>query len=205
MNRSHGWLKNSRLPSGVSDQIITGAESAIVRNRCSLRSRASPGLLPLGDVAEYQHHAFERPVPAANRRAAVVDGNILAGTRDQHGMIGQAHHLALAQHPADGALHFAARLLVDNVENPVERQAASFGLGVPGQTLRDRIHHAHRALRVGGDDGVPNAIERGAEQVAGGGRGGCRASCARRRGSARMRRRPRTPPAGSPRPGSASG
>src|SRR5438105_4836236 len=75
----------------------------------------------LGDVVEDEDDAAYAPLLVVDGGAAVVNRRLRAVARDEHCVVRESDHLALAQDLLDRVLDLAARLLVDDVEDFGER------------------------------------------------------------------------------------
>ncbi len=92
-------------------------------------------------------------------------GQLAVVLGDQHGVVGETHDGAEAEHLARRVLHRLPRRLVDDAEYRVQRVAQR--LGAPaGEGLRDRVQQRDPPLRVGHHDRVPDAGEGGAKTLA---------------------------------------
>ncbi len=103
------------------------------------------------------------PSSAADRRAAVGDRPLRAVAGDQHRVVRQAHDRALAEDPLHRVLDRRPRALVDDAEHLGQRPGRGVGLPPAGEGLGDRVQEVDAPGGVGGDDGVPDAVQRRAE------------------------------------------
>ncbi len=79
---------------------------------------------------------------------------------DQHGVVGQSLDRALGQGLHDRGDGELAGLLVDDVEDFIHREACRVRQGPAGQLLRHGIHEPHPGFGIGGDDRIPDGVER---------------------------------------------
>ena len=114
-------------------------------------------------VVKDEHHTCDRAVRRANGRGTVGNGALRAILGDQDGVVGQSDDGALAQHPADRVFAGFERALVGNAENLVQRFCTSLRLEPAGEILGDPVHLFDLPLGIRRDDGIANAVQRGAE------------------------------------------
>ena len=153
-----------RVDAGDASMLVGGEDGVTdAVERCGEALFAPPerllGAPVLRDVSEDQHRAARRPAGVADGRTAVGDGPLRAVTRDQRGVIGEPDDDALGQHPGDGILRLGARLLVDDVEDLLERASDRLLLRPTGQPFGDRVDAGDAPCCVGGEHGVADAVE----------------------------------------------
>ena len=113
-------------------------------------------------VAEHEHDAGDAPGVVEDRSRRVGDGMLDAVLRNEHRVVGEAHDAPFAQRLGDGALHLLARLLVDDVEDLLQRPSLRLGARPSGQRLRHGVEELHMPLAIRRDDGVADRLERDA-------------------------------------------
>ena len=117
----------------------------------------------LRHIAEHEHHADDTAIKVADGRGAVGDGPLRAVARNQHGVVRQTVDLAGGQHVVHGDDGGLARLLVDDIENFAHRPALRLGVRPAGEFLGDGVEPGDAPLRVGGQHGVADGLERDGE------------------------------------------
>ncbi len=78
------------------------------------------GHAPFGDVAEDKNDADHFAGAVADRRAAVVDADLIAVLRDQEGVVGEADDGAEAAHLVDGIFNERTRVFVEDGKDLVQ-------------------------------------------------------------------------------------
>lgn len=138
-------------------------------------------------IAKHQDHSEDPSGRVANRGPGVADGDLAAVARAQHGVVGQPHDHAFPQDARYGRFHRLAGLLVNDAKDFLDGSAVGFFGRPTGQTLGHRVHEIHPAMRVRGQNGVPDALEDRLETRLGLGDRG--------RGTNRFRQKPHQPAA----------
>ena len=100
------------------------------------------------------------------RRGTVVDGSLDATFRDEDRVVREPDNAAFAQRPGHWTLGRLAALLVDDPEHRVERLLERFLVRPAGQALGDGIEVGDAPFDIGGDNGIPDAAQRDAHQLA---------------------------------------
>jgi hypothetical protein len=112
-----------------------------------------------GHVPEHQHRADHAALAVADRRRRVLDDELLAVLADQQRVSAAGQRGIGLLRRAAARRDRLARLLVDDVEDPVQRLALR-GCRLPaGHLLGDRIEVADPATGVGGDHGVADRVQ----------------------------------------------
>jgi hypothetical protein len=120
----------------------------------------------LGNIAHDQHAAGHPSVAVPDRGGRVLDRPLDAVAGAQHDVVAERRHRPPGQRLAHRIRHDGARLLVDDVEDPLDRLSERVGGPPTGQPLDHAVHHRHPAFEVGRDHAVADRGERGAERVA---------------------------------------
>ena len=121
--------------------------------------------LALGHVAEHEDHPHQLAAGLADRGAAVVDLDLAAVARDQHGVVREAHDRAFAQHADGGILDRLSRVGVEDPEDLAERSTPRLGLPPGSERLGHRIHEDDVATDVGRDHRVADAAQRDTQSL----------------------------------------
>ena len=137
----------------VADAVERGGEALLALSNCFLRVPV------VGHVPEHQHRAAGHASPVSDRRAAVRDRPFGAVARDERGVIGEPDDHALGQHAADRVGCLRAGVLVDDVEDLLDRAANRLLLRPPGQPLGDGIDSRDPPVFVGGEHGIADAVK----------------------------------------------
>ncbi len=118
-----------------------------------------------GDIAENQDDADHAAGAVADRRAAVVDGDLAAVPRDENGVIGEADDGSEPAHLVYRIFDRGSRVFVEDGKDLMQR--SGFGLGLPpaGKPLGDGVHEDEIAVEVAGDHRVADAAEGGVEPL----------------------------------------
>ena len=111
-------------------------------------------------VAEHQHRADHQCIAVANRRATVGDGAFAAVARDQQRVVGHRLTAAVRQRVDDRVDDGLTALLVDDVNNIVDRPADRLRLGPAGEALGQGIQAHHQPRGIGGDHRIADRVER---------------------------------------------
>ena len=136
-----------------------GAEPLLARPNFCL------GPLLLADVPKHQHAADDFAVLSPNRGGTVVDGPLRAVLGDEDGMVRQPDHPPFPQDLADRVLDRRACMLVDDLENDLQRSSHRLVLRPAGQRLGDGVQERDPPLGVGREDRIPDAGEGDAQPL----------------------------------------
>ena len=154
---------------GVGQGIALGHGRSDFRTHCQQPhafGELGLGLPAGGDVAEDQNRAGHLPILAANRRGTIVDGSLFAVAGNQGRVVGQPHDDAFLERSQGGVLDGLAGLLVDDLEDRFQGLAKCRVVGPASQLLCNRVEERDSAHRIGGDDCITDAGQRGAEPFA---------------------------------------
>ena len=100
----------------------------------------------LGHIPEDQDHPDDLVLMVLDRRGAVGDRPLGPVAGDQGGVVGQADHDPLADHPGDRVLDRPAVAFRDDGEDVLQGLARRLVLSPPGQGPGDRVGEGRRAL-----------------------------------------------------------
>ena len=115
---------------------------------------------PLGQIAEYQHHAHRLSGAIPDGVRAARDRVLGTAAAHEQDAGGQRRRPVLAERARGRALGRRPGLLVDEAEDGREGAAAGLGRRPSGEPLRRRVHERDALGAVGHDDRVPDARER---------------------------------------------
>ena len=112
------------------------------------------------DIAKHQNDANDLPAGIANGRGAVGNMVLRAVARQQQRVIGKFNHALVRHHQLHRVGHRLARAGVDDAEDLRQRPPAGLRQRPFAEALGRRIHIGDPALRVGGDDGIADRVQR---------------------------------------------
>ena len=112
----------------------------------------------LGHIVEHHHHADRSALGILDGSGAVFNGPFGAVAGDQRGVIGQANGLPFSEHLFHRVWRRAAGLLVDDVEDLLNRPVQRLRHLPTGQLLGYRIERGDLACRIGRDHRVADAV-----------------------------------------------
>ena len=143
------------------DAVVSGFEKAAIADFRDFEQLL--GCPAVGDVMEDHHDADDAAGFIADGCGGVVDGPLRAVFGNEHGVVCQPDDCAHADGFADRALDELARLLVDNVEHFMQGLALGLLGGPAGDPFGNGIEERAAGVGIGGDDGVADTGEGGAE------------------------------------------
>ena len=117
----------------------------------------------LGNIPEDKDDSDDFALLVLDRRRAVGDRPLGPVAGDQGGVVCQADHDSLADHPGDWVLDRPAVVFRDDGEDVLQGLARGLLLSPPGQGPGDRVGEGDPPLPVGRDDGIADAREHGGE------------------------------------------
>ena len=112
-----------------------------------------------GDVMKHQHHANDPALAVTDRRGRVIDADLPAIARDQHGMVGQADHRVVAQADIDRIDGLLAGVFIDDAEHLVQGLSPGLLRRPAGQYLGHRVEIVDDAGGIGGDHRVADGMQ----------------------------------------------
>ena len=139
-------------PQHALHRIHGGAKALLALDERVLRSSLR------GGVAKDENHAQELAA-VEYRSAGILDGMFSTVAGDQDRVIGESDDGALPQHLGDRAFHGCARVLVQDLEHLIERQAPRSSFRPAGQLLGDAVHEADVAGDIRGNDRISDAAQ----------------------------------------------
>ncbi|OIQ68441.1 hypothetical protein GALL_499660 [mine drainage metagenome] len=117
------------------------------------------GLVSVTDITEHQHHPNHCAGSVADRRGTVCNLVLLPVTGQQHGVIGQTHHLATGQDQLHRVGHRRSGVGIDDLKHLDQRMTQGFGQRPGAQALCYRIHPGDATGGIGGDDRIANGLQ----------------------------------------------
>jgi hypothetical protein len=97
------------------------------------------------------------PIFLPDGRSAVIYGYLPAASAEQHRVVGQPDYQAGLDHLAHRVLNSRAGVLVDNVEDLLQRLSHRLGHAPAGQHLSHPVQEGNPTVRTGCDHCIPDA------------------------------------------------
>src|SRR5689334_21982802 len=110
-------------------------------------------------ISKNENDAQQCAVLIADWRGAVINGNLAAFSVDEYRMVGKSNNIAGLQDFCDRILDLLPAGFVDDNEYFIQPPAGSFSLRATCERLGDAVQEHDAAGRIGGDNGVADAVQ----------------------------------------------